>query len=204
MNSVSLTFCNQQQFKNNNNGAKNNPSFTADFKIAKEVGEIANKYMTYRKPINRVKGIFKSIKNYSVAIIKKGPRNVSYEETQEISLNSFTKSLFPDSAKAFIKDFQKRTKSILPGEVEMIPGKVVTGTEPSSLVRLKYTSPNGEIVGPTLGTPVTNYIPVETDSNSLKMAVENVISDLAFVKNPNASTVDFRVALHDVQLDRYM
>lgn len=204
MNSTAINSFNQHSFRKNKNATKNNPTFTADFKIAEGVEAIADRYTTYKIPINRVKGIFASIKNYSIAILKKGPGNVSYEETQEISRNSFLKSLFPDSAKAFSEDFKKRTNKILPGKIEMIPTKTSNDNPSSLLVSLKYTNQNGEILGPTLGTPITNYIPKETTPSSLKDSVINVLSDLAAIKKTTVTPLDFQMILHDVKLDRYI
>lgn len=204
MNSSAINSFNQQTFRKNTNATKNNPTFTADFKIAKEVETIANKYTTYKTPINKIKGIFASIKNYSLAMLKKGPRNVSSEEVQEISSNSFLKSVFPDSAKSFSEDFKRRTNKILPGKVEMVPTTTSNGNKSSTLVSLKYTNENGEIHGPTLGTPLTSYIPKETDPSSLKDSVINVLSDLAAIKKTTVTPLDFQMVLHDVKLDRYI
>jgi len=193
---------NQSQSKNNRRDARNNPSFAANLIISKEAEEIANRFTTYREPINKVKGRFACIKKYSKALIQKRFKRISTEELQDIRQKSFTRSLFTDSSKALAEDFQKRTKSILAGEIEIFPAKTISKDKDSSLVCLKYTTPNGEVFGPTHPASITDYVPNGTEPSSLKNGVENIIHDLASLKHSSETPIDFHIALHDVKLDR--
>jgi len=157
---------------------KKNPSFTANILISEGVQKIGNNLSIYRKPINKNKGLAKCIKNYAKALFKKGPGNISHEEVQQNRINSYTRSFFPEASKHFADHFESTTEKLLPGKVEIIPVALASKTESTTLVSLKYTDQNGKIIGPTLPSPLTSYIPSEPSEHSWQESAANILHDI--------------------------